>query len=80
MGRGTAFTFLAQVPGLGTISHKQVAALVGVAPFDRDSGTLRDKRTVWGGRAGARSALYVHLSGRHVLDAARAALTMLMSI
>ena len=59
VGRGTAFTLLAQVPELGTIGHKQIAALVGVAPFNRDSGTLRGKRTVWGGRAGVRSALYM---------------------
>ena len=44
---------------VGTIGHKQIAALVGVAPFNRDSGTLRGKRTVWGGRAGVRSALYM---------------------
>ena len=43
-------TMLAQVPELGTLGHKQVAALVGVAPFNRDSGTLRGRRTVYGGR------------------------------
>jgi transposase len=39
-------TLLAQVPELGTVGHKQVAALIGVAPFNRDSGTLRGRRTV----------------------------------
>ena len=59
VGRATAFTLLVQVPELGTIGHKQIAALGGVAPFNRDSGTLRGKRTVWGGRAGVRTALYM---------------------
>jgi transposase len=44
-------TLLANLPELGTLTHKQIAALVGVAPLNRDSGTLRGKRTVWGGRA-----------------------------
>src|SRR5207237_4435684 len=43
-------TMLAQVPELGTVGHKQVAALLGVAPFNRDSGTLRGRRTAYGGR------------------------------
>ena len=52
-------TLLAQVPELGTLGHKQVAALVGVAPFNRDSGTLRGPRRVWGGRAEVRAVLYM---------------------
>jgi transposase len=52
-------TLLATLPELGTLSHKQIAALVGVAPLARDSGTLRGKRSVWGGRAVARTALYM---------------------
>ena len=44
---------------LGTLTHKQIAALVGVAPLNRDSGTLRGRRTVWGGRAHVRTALYM---------------------
>ena len=52
-------TMLAQVPELGTLGHKQVAALVGVAPFNRDSGTLRGRRTVYGGRAEVRAVLYM---------------------
>ena len=52
-------TMLAQVPELGTLNHKQVAALVGVAPFNRDSGTLRGRRTIAGGRAEVRAVLYM---------------------
>ena len=59
VGRVTALTFLTQLPELGTLSHKQIAALVGVAPFNRDSGTLRGKRHVWGGRAAVRGVLYM---------------------
>jgi len=44
---------------LGTLTGKQIAALVGVAPLNRDSGTLRGKRTVWGGRAQVRTTLYM---------------------
>jgi transposase len=52
-------TLLANLPELGTLTHKQIAALVGVAPLNRDSGTLRGRRTVWGGRARVRTALYM---------------------
>src|SRR2546422_695603 len=52
-------TLLADLPELGTLTGKQIAALVGVAPLNRDSGTLRGKRTVWGGRAQVRAALYM---------------------
>jgi transposase len=52
-------TLLATLPELGHLSHKQIAALVGVAPLARDSGTLRGKRSVWGGRAPVRTALYM---------------------
>ncbi len=52
-------TLLANLPELGTLTHKQIAALVGVAPLNRDSGTLRGKRIVWGGRAQVRAALYM---------------------
>jgi transposase len=54
-----ARTLLAGVPELGTLTHKRVAALVGVAPLNRDSGTLRGHRSVWGGRADVRAALYM---------------------
>ena len=48
---------LSGVPELGTINRKKIAALVGVAPLNRDSGTMRGKRTVWGGRAKLRAVL-----------------------
>jgi transposase len=50
---------LALLPELGTLTRRQIAALVGVAPFNRDSGTLRGRRAVWGGRAAVRSVLYM---------------------
>jgi transposase len=52
-------TMLTDLPELGTLGRKQIAALVGVAPLARDSGTLRGKRTCWGGRASVRAALYM---------------------
>lgn len=52
-------TLLAYLPELGRLDRKAIAALVGVAPLNRDSGTLRGKRTVWGGRAGVRAVLYM---------------------
>ena len=59
VGPVLATTLLADLPELGTLTGKQIAALVGVAPLNRDSGTLRGKRTVWGGRAPIRAALYM---------------------
>ncbi len=50
---------LAELPELGTLSHRRLSALVGVAPFNRDCGMLRGKRAVWGGRAHVRAALYM---------------------
>ena len=52
-------TLLAYLPELGALNRKQIAALVGVAPFNRDSGPRRGRRSVWGGRARVRSALYM---------------------
>ena len=54
-----SLTLLAYLPELGTLNRKQIAALVGVAPFNRDSGPHRGKRSVWGGRATVRSTLYM---------------------
>jgi transposase len=51
VGEQLSVTLLAELPELGTLDRKQIAVLVGVAPFSRDSGPLRGKRTVWGGRA-----------------------------
>ena len=59
VGEQLSLTLLAHLPELGTLNRRQIAALVGVAPFNRDSGTLRGKRTVWGGRALVRAALYM---------------------
>jgi len=52
-------TVLAELPELGLLNRKQIAALVGVAPFNRDSGRLRGHRTIWGGRAPVRRVLYM---------------------
>jgi transposase len=61
VGPVLARTLLAELPELGTgeLSPKQLAALVGVAPLNRDSGTLRGRRTVWGGRERVRAVLYM---------------------
>jgi len=50
---------IADLPELGSLSAKEISALVGVAPLNRDSGTLRGKRTIWGGRASVRRTLYM---------------------
>jgi transposase len=52
-------TLIADVPELGLVSHRQLAALIGVAPLNRDSGRWRGKRTIWGGRATVRAVLYM---------------------
>jgi transposase len=54
-------TLLLDLPELGTLSRQRIAALVGVAPFHRDSGTLRGTRTVWGGRTHVRATLYMSM-------------------
>lgn len=59
VGPVLARTLLAHLPELGTLNRRQIAALVGVAPLNRDSGTLRGRRTVWGGRAQVRAVLYM---------------------
>ena len=57
VGEQVSLTLLAYLPELGTLDRRQIAALVGVAPFNRDSGTLRGKRAVWGGRSRVRGVL-----------------------
>jgi transposase len=52
-------TLVAELPELGRLNRKQIAALVGIAPLNRDSGTLRGHRAIWGGRATVRAALYM---------------------
>lgn len=59
IGPVTSRTLLAELPELGELNRKQIAALAGVAPFNRDSGTLKGKRCIWGGRASVRAALYM---------------------
>jgi len=59
VGPQTSRMLLAELPELGKLNRQQIAALVGVAPFNRDSGALRGKRTIWGGRASLRAALYM---------------------
>jgi len=59
VGPISSVTLLAQLPELGRLNRKEIAALVGVAPLNRDSGTLRGRRRVWGGRAHVRAALYM---------------------
>ena len=59
VGRVLSCTLLTHLPELGSLNRGQVAALVGVAPLNRDSGAFRGKRSVWGGRSAIRSALYM---------------------
>lgn len=59
VGSVSSVTLLASLPELGRLNRKEIAALVGVAPMNRDSGTLRGKRIVWGGRAQVRAVLYM---------------------
>jgi transposase len=59
IGPLTAALLILELPELGLLDRKAIAALVGVAPFNRDSGTLRGKRSCWGGRAAVRSGLYM---------------------
>ncbi len=59
VGPQLANTLVADLPELGTLNQKQIAALVGVAPFNRDSGALRGKRRIRGGRANIRSVLFM---------------------
>ena len=59
VGQQVSITLLADLPELGMLGQKQISALVGVAPFSKDSGPHRGKRTVWGGRARVRAALYM---------------------
>ena len=64
IGPVTSLTFLALLPELGHLDRKQIAALVGVAPYNCDSGTMKGRRRIWGGRSEVRSVLYMSvLSG-----------------
>ena len=59
VGRVLATTLLAELPELGQLTRREIAALVGVAPMNRDSGAFRGQRSVWGGRSSVRAALYM---------------------
>jgi transposase len=59
VGKVTSRTLLGELPELGKLNRQAIAALVGVAPFNRDSGMYRGKRRIWGGRAAVRAALYM---------------------
>jgi transposase len=59
VGPATTAQLLASLPELGQLNRKQVAALVGVAPYNRDSGAFKGKRSIWGGRSAVRNTLYM---------------------
>jgi transposase len=59
IGPITSSTLMASLPELGELDRRSIAALVGVAPFNRDSGTFRGRRVIWGGRAQVRHMLYM---------------------
>jgi len=59
IGESTAITLLSEMPELGSLGRKSVAALAGVAPINRDSGKMRGRRTTWGGRENVRKSLFM---------------------
>jgi len=59
VGPVLSMTLLADLPELGRLNRKEISALVGVAPFNQDSGRFRGKRKVWGGRRNVRAVLYM---------------------
>ena len=59
VGKVVSSSLLIELPELGRLNRRKIAALVGVAPLNRDSGTMRGRRTVWGGRAKLRAVLYM---------------------
>ncbi|HAG5890323.1 TPA: IS110 family transposase [Escherichia coli] len=59
VGTMTAAALLAEVPEQGNLSRREISVLVGMVPVNRDSGTMRGRRTIFGGRAGVRTALYM---------------------
>tara|TARA_R110002073_G_scaffold68403_1_gene169899 strand:- start:5431 stop:6381 length:951 start_codon:yes stop_codon:yes gene_type:complete len=59
IGDGVAFTLLGELPELGTLTSREVAALCGLAPFNKDSGSMKGKRRIRGGRAPIRTVLYM---------------------
>ena len=59
IGDGVAYTLLGELPELGQLSNRQIAALCGLAPFNRDSGKMKGKRRIRGGRASIRTVLFI---------------------
>ena len=59
IGKVVSAVILIELPELGNLNRRKIASLVGVAPLNRDSGTMRGRRTVWGGRPRLRTALYM---------------------
>ena len=59
IGEITSTTLVAELPELGKLNRKQISALVGLAPFNYESGTLKGKQRIYGGRKSVRSALYM---------------------
>ena len=59
VGKTTSASLIALVPELGKLNRQQIASLAGLAPFAHESGTFKGARSIWGGRAGVRSALYM---------------------
>jgi transposase len=73
VGVVTAVTLVAELPELGRLDRGQISALVGVAPFNRDSGKFHGRRAIWGGRASVRKALYMAaLTARRINPVIRA--------
>jgi transposase len=59
IGPAVSRTLIAELPELGKLDRKQIAALVGIAPLNRDSGKFKGRRGIWGGRATVRACLYM---------------------
>jgi transposase len=59
VGPGLSSSLIADLPELGTLNRREIAALAGLAPFNRDSGTLRGRRAIWGGRSRVRNMLFM---------------------
>jgi transposase len=59
VGKTTISTLIAEVPELGQLTRREISALIGVAPINRDSGRMRGKRTIFGGRGSVRRVLYM---------------------
>lgn len=59
VGAATVAVLMTEVPGPGMLPRREISTLIGIAPINRDSGTLRGRRTVFGGRASVRTALHM---------------------